>query len=335
MKTTRAKIKRIGWATGLPMLYLTFTTGFVLTIPASRIVRAESRAAGHAFTSVGKARYVFDTGVLRGEIRKDDLTLGLSSMVYVPSGTQLNGKYAIFSYYRVFTTNKRYADAAWDWPSTSKLLPDGAVRIAWPAKPEHPFEMTATYRLSGDATIDLETVVKAQKDLPHFEVFLASYFHAAFPTSRVYVQKNPKTQGKPNFLAAEKSFGHWQMFPRSDDVLPIIHDGRWDKKPNPVDWAIMPRMAAPIGVRQTATGDLAMVLMAPPKDCFAISTPYEGEGHYSLYMSLFGQDVQAGQTVKARCRLAVVAGASTDRILALYKKYMKELQGSNAADAGW
>jgi hypothetical protein len=316
------------------MLYLTLTTEFVLSIPASGVVPAESRAAGHVFTSAAKGRYVFDTGVLRGEILKDRLTLGLSSMVYIPSGTRLNGKYAIFSYYRVFTTDKRYGEGAWEWPSTLKLLPDGAVRITWPAKPEHPFEMSATYRLSGDAALDVETVVKAQKDLPGFEVFLASYFDAAFPTSRVYVQKNPKMQGKPGFLTAEKAFGHWQMFPRSDDVLPIIHDGRWAKKPNPVDWAIMPRMSAPIGVRQNSAGDLAVVLMAPPEDCFAISTPYEGDRHYSLYLSLFGRDVQAGQTAKAHCRMVVVAGASTDRILALYKKYMKELQGGAAADAG-
>jgi len=319
------------------MLHLMFTVALVMSISACRNVQAASPSLPNrtnpVFTSGGKDRYVFDTGILRGEIRKDDLTLGLSSLVHVPSGTKVSGKYGVFSYYRVFTTNQRYGHAAWEWPSVSKLLPDGAVQIVWPAEPNHPFEMAATYRLSGEATIDLETVVKAQKDLPHFEVFLASYFTEAFPASRVYVDRNPKAQGKPGFMAAEKSFGDWQMFPKAEDVLPMIQDGRWEKEPNPVKWTIMPCLAAPIGVRQTTAGNLAVVLMAPPEDCFAISTPYEGEGHYSTYLSLFGRDLRAGQTVKAHCRLVVAAGLSNDQILALYKEYMKELRGLTVSEA--
>lgn len=98
-------------------------------------------------------------------------------------------------------------------------------------------------------------------------------------------------------------------------------------------WTIMPCMAAPVGVRQTAAGNLVVVLMAPPEDCFAISTPYEGEGHYSMYLSLFGRDVPAGQTVKARSRLAVAEGLSDDQIAALYKEYMKELRGPTVSGA--
>ena len=327
------------------MLRLMVAAVFVISIPDNPCVRggdvrAETKSANPVFSSGGKDKYVFDTGILRGEIRKstagrlapDDLALGLSSLVHVHSGTKVSGKYGVFSYYRIFTTNQRYGHAAWEWPSVSKLLADGAVQIVWPAEPNHPFELTATYRLSGQAAIDVQTVVKAQKDLPHFEVFLASYFHEAFPASRVYVGKNPKAEGKPGFMAAEKSFGDWLMFPRTEDVLPMIHDGRWEKEPNPVKWIIMPRMAAPIGVRQTTAGNLAVVLMAPPEDCFAISTPYEGEGHYSTYLSLFGRDVRAGQTVKAHCRLVVGAGFSDDQILALYKEYMKELRGFTASE---
>jgi hypothetical protein len=308
------------------MLYLMFTVSLVLSIlPAPCLHGGDMRAANPSFASEGKDWYKFDTGVLCGEIRKDDLTLGLSSMVHVPSGMKVSGKYGVFSYYRVFTTNQRYGHAAWEWPSVSKLLPDGTVQIFWPAEPNQPVELTATYRLSGQAAIDVETVVKAQKDLPHFELFLASYFTEAFPKSRMYVDKNPKAQDRPGFLAAEKSFGDWLMFPKAEDVLPMIRDGRWDKEPNPVRWVIMPSLAAPIGVRSAASGGLAVVLMAPPEDCFAISTPYEGEGHYSTYLSLFGRDLRAGQVVKAHCRLVVAESLSNDRIVTLYKEYIKDL----------
>jgi hypothetical protein len=118
------------------------------------------------------------------------------------------------------------------------------------------------------------------------------------------------------------------MFPRAEDVLHMIQDGRWDKEPNPVKWTIMPPLAAPIGIRFAASGGLAIVLMAPPEDCFAISTPYEGEGHYSTYFSLFGRDVRAGQVVKAHCRLVVAENLTDDQIGALYNEYLKDLDSS-------
>ena len=285
----------------------------------------ENLSAKFAFTSKGKGEYVFDTGVLRGKLRPDGKSLGLSSLIHVPSGVRLNGGFGIFSFYRIFTTNKRYGHAAWDWPSVSKLLPDGAVQIVWPEGKDHPFEITATYRLTEETTVDLETTVKAQKNLRKFEVFLASYFHESFPAPYVYADTNPQTKGKPGFLLAEKSFGDWQMFPREKEVLQIIRDGRWQKEPNPVNWVIMPYLAAPVCVRRNEAANLAAVLMAPRDDCFAIATPYQGEGHHSIYLSLFGRDLKAGETVRARCRLVVAAAISNQQILELYQQYIKQL----------
>ena len=278
-----------------------------------------------AFTAKEDGGYGFDTGILRGGLREAGKGLGLTSAMHVPTGTTLNGAYGILSYYRVFTTNKRYGTAAWSWPGTSKLLPDGAVQVTWPEADDRPFEMAAIYRFHDSSTLDVETIVRPGKDLSKFEVFLASYFHEAFPLPQVYVGASPEAEGKPAFLTAKKSFGDWQMFPRNDDVVPIIRDGRWQKEPNPVDWKIMPAMAKPIALRRGSDAAPTAILMAPPDDCFAIATPYEGEGHYSMYFSLFGRDIKAGQTARARLRLVVTNTASDREILDLYRKYMKDI----------
>ena len=289
------------------------------------VTSVESKPAKLAFTSKKNGEYIFDTGILRGKLPQGDKTLGLSSVVHVPSGTELNGGYGIFSYYRVFTTNKRYGTAAWDWPSTSKLLSDGAVQITWPEGKERPFEMVAIYRWGANSTLDIETIVKARKDLSNFEVFLASYFNETFPTSYVCVGNHPDAKKRPGFLMAKKSYGDWQMFPRSQKVLGVIHDGRWQKEPHPVKWVIMPQMKRPIGLRCGAKGDLTAVLMAPVEDCFAIATPCEGESHYSMYLSLFGRDIKAGETAGARTRFVVTTAGSEKEILDLYRKYMKDI----------
>ena len=278
-----------------------------------------------AFTANKEGGYKFDTGILRGGLRQEGKDLGLTSAVHIPTGTALSGAYGILSYYRVFTTNKRYGTAAWGWPSTSKLLPDGTVQVTWPAADDRPFEMTCIYRFRDDSTLDVETIVKAKEDLSKFEVFLASYFHESFALPKVLVTPDPKTVGMRTFLTAKKSFGNWQMFPRNNDVVPIIRDGRWKKEPNPVDWKIMPPMAKPIALRRGSKAAPIAILMAPPDDCFAISTPYEGESHSSMYFSLFGRDIEAGQTARARLRLVVMEAVSNREILKLYEKYMKDI----------
>jgi hypothetical protein len=131
-------------------------------------------------------------------------------------------------------------------------------------------------------------------------------------------------EGKAGFLAARKSFGVWQMYPRESEAVSMIKDGRWTKQPNPVDWVILPEMKAPIGLRRGAGAEATAVLMAPCEDCFAISTPYEGEGHYSMYLSLFGCDVKAGESAKVRVRFAVVVGGSDVEVLKLYESYVSQ-----------
>ena len=278
-----------------------------------------------AFVANDKGEYTFDTGVLRGTLRQGGKSLGLAPLIHVPTGARLDRSMGILSFYRVFTTGQRYGAGAWDWPSTAKLLPDGAVQVTWPEAPDRPFEMGALYRWKDPQTIDLETTVTARQDVRGFESFLAAYFGEAFPTPCVYVRENPEAQGKPGLLPARKTYGEWQMFPRDDQVLPIIRDGRWGLQPNPVNWTIMPRLAAPLALRRGAGSGLVAVLMAPPEECFAIATPYEGESHYSLYMARFGRDLKAGETAQARTRLVIGAGIADDQAVTLYQQYVREL----------
>lgn len=286
----------------------------------------ENAPAKHAFAAGANGEYTFDTGTLRGKLRQGGKSQGLSSVVHVASGTRLDGYSGIFSPYRIFTTNKRYGTAAWNLASESKLLDDGGVEVTWKRGEDRPFELVAVYRLSGDSTIDLETIVKAGDDLDDFEVFVASYFDPAFPTPSVHVGPNAAGDGSP-FMRAVKSAGIWQMFPRNEKVAEVIRDGRWLKPPNPVDWVIRPSMVAPIALRRSTKDGLTGILMAPANDCFAISTPYEGEGHYSVYLSLFGCDVKAGQTARAHCRFVLADAPSDDEISGLYQRYMKDGQG--------
>jgi len=320
------KNQNMSYIAGLSCVVLFIALTITDKIYPNTPISAANQSAKLSFASEEGGGYVFNTGILRGRLQSEGKSLGLSSFIHLPSATRLDGRFGILSFYRIFSANMRYGSAVWDWPSESKLLPDGAVQIHWLAEKDRPFEMTTIYRWKDESTLDLETIVKPQKDLQRFEVFLASYFHENFPASCVYVSENPQTEGKPGFLVAKKSFGDWQMFPRDARVLQTIHDGRWQKEPNPVEWVIMPDLAAPIGLRREKEKGLTVILMAPSEDCFAIATPYEGDSHCSLYLSLFGRDIRAGEIARAHSRLIVAPASLDQKILDLYRAYISEVR---------
>ena len=274
-----------------------------------------------AFKQAGNESYTFDTGILRGTLRQEGRSIGLLSLEHIPSGSRLDGNdYGVFSHYRVFTANKRYGDGAWYLPSTSRLNPDGSVEISWPASEECPFELKALYRLSAPDTLDLITSVTAHSDLKAFESFLASYFTEAFPASSVYALGDGKDA--PSFQTTEQEQGHWQAFPRDREAVALIQDGRWKIEPNPVDWVIRGDATRPLALRRNPQTGVCAVVMARPEDCFAVMTPYAAEGHRSLYLSLFGRDIKAGETATARARLVVRPLSNDEEAIDLYKAYL-------------
>lgn len=277
------------------------------------------------FTAAGNGEFEFNTGFLRGKLRAGGKSMGLSSVIHVPSGKRLDRSNGLFSHYRVFTHNVRYGGGAWDWPSQAKLQDDGSVEVRWAAVEGRPFSMRAVYRWRNPLTLDLETVVQAEKDLGGLESFLASYFSEGFTNAAVYVNNSPDANGMPGFLPARAEFGAWQMFPRDTNVLGLITEGRWKLLPNPVDWKIMP-LAQPLSFRRDPAAGLTVVLMSPPSDCFAVAMPHQTEGHYSVYLSLFGRDIKAGETARARARLKFAEKISEEEMVKSYQGYCRELR---------
>lgn len=306
-----------------------FAAGMFSFTLAAEPTKLEFRAASE--TSVE-----FDTGVFRGSVRLDGKSQGIPSLIHIPTGINVAAEPklpGLLSYYRIFSTGKRYTHAARDWPVTFKILEDGALRIAFAPAPEHPLELTGTFRWSAPDTLDLETTVTPQVDLPKFEVFLSSYLAKGYEGS-VYLKPNRYSKTKPTFIRtnwSELTDGNYLIFPRELTDLPMIYDGRWEIGPSPVTWAFSRYLEAPVGVRRNAENGLAIAWMARPEDCFAIALPYNKQppdgvsGHESLYLSLFGRDLPADQTATARCRMIVGKDLTDEVILDRYQAYAAEV----------
>ncbi len=114
------------------------------------------------------------------------------------------------------------------------------------------------------------------------------------------------------------------MFPRDAAAVKLIQDGRWELPPNPVQWKILPQLERPLAVRREVGGDTAALLMARVADCFAIAMPYETEGHFSVYLSLFGRDLPAGKMAIARSRLQLLKAPSDAEMVESFRTFEKQ-----------
>ncbi len=280
-----------------------------LCFTASAIAEDPETGNGDAvmlrFTAADDGGYAFDTGVLTGRLNAGGRALGLTGVVHQPTGRRLAAGLGLMHPYRIFSGNQRFGDGARDWNTTSTITADGAVQVRWEPPFEVPFVLRAVYRWHDPTTLDVHFDVQANEDLATFEIFLASYFEAGFADPYVYVQ-DPE-QG-PTFLLGERARGHWLMTPRDEGAVTLIRDGRWETHPHPVDWTLLPPLVQPVALRRDRHSDLVAVVMASRADCFAVSTPYAGETHYSLYLSLLGHDVPAGERAQSQARLKIASG---------------------------
>jgi hypothetical protein len=305
------------------------TAALVATLLSVTPLLAESPKT--VFRPAGTGLFDFDTGILRGRLKLDGRYQGVYPLVDAGSAADLTMPPGVFSPYRVFTTGKRFGNAARDWPTTTRLLDDGAVEVRWPAGKENPLEITGVYRLAAADTLDLELTVRPQLDLPDFELFMSSYFTRSFRAS-VYLKPQGLLVQKPRFVPVDRGKddkGGYVMFPRDDKALDMIRDGRWKIPPNPVDWDARRWLAAPLVVRRDAGADITAVMMCPPDDCFAVSSPWnpsmpDGGGYRSLYLSLFGRSLKTGQEARARCRLVIGRKITDQRAVELYEAYVKQ-----------
>jgi len=276
--------------------------------------------------------FAFDTGVLRGTVRMNGHSQGIVELVHVGSGVPVvaGGRLpGALSPYRVFSRGVRYGNAARDWPTETKVLDDGALRVFWKAGEVNPLEITAVYRWTRPDTLDLELAVTPKRDMPDFELFMSSYFEQGF-FAKVYAKADPSPDSAGKLLPTDRTpdaEGGYVMFPRDEDALRMIRDGRWKIPPSPVDWWVDQRLAAPLALRRDRQTGITAVMMSLPDDCFAVSSPFNpgtptAGGYRSLYQSLFGRDLAAGRNDRVRLRLIVGEKISDEEAVRMYGKYL-------------
>ena len=274
------------------------------------------------FSQGDSGSFVFNTGIIRGTLRMNGQAIGLKPFYFMNDSLSLSSNTGIFNHYRVFTVGKRYGYGARRWPGSAILAEDGTVHVFWPRTKYRPFELSAIYTIKALNIIDLTTKVKAEEDLKNFEVFLASYLNNQFTESKVWAYPSSSANTEPIFISAKKELGEWLSFPRDEDALAIINDGRWKLEPHPLEWLTVSNYALPLMVRQNPESGIAVVAITKRSDCFGVFTPHNTEKHFSHYMSLFGYNIDKGDSAQVHSRLVILKNPTDDEIIQVTNDFL-------------
>lgn len=298
------------------LAFVSFSIHLLLgALQAADPAAGERGNAGLRFNVDGKG-FRFDTGWLSGRLHAEGRSQGLSEVAVSGVVNKVSASMGLLSHYRLLDANARYGPAAWDWVSEASLLSDGSVEAKWQSDEAHPFDMVATYRLVAPDTVDVTTRVTARRPLEGFEVFLASYFNGF---ERSFVRT--RADGAERFLEVLERDATWHMFPTDGSMVSLIQDGRWKREPNPVTWAIRDPFAMPLAMRVDSTNDLCGLVMADPRGCFAVATPFGSEPHRSLYLSLFGKTLKIGEIARVRSRLVLAKKLSEAEVMERWRGF--------------
>lgn len=322
----------------------TVLVGLILLLSAIQVTAASLKFEKNSYGS-----YSVDTGEMKGTLRDKQGTRwgpsrGFRSVVHTPTNVQISRNRGWLGHYRFLTTDNRLNPDGWDWDSKTQLLDDGTVQAKWMADKEHPFDMTAIYRFVTPSIMEVETEITAKEKLEKFQLVQSSYFGNSFNESRVYtsvdgvsvpefvevlklsdaeVAKREKVGKRHERAQMRKDYKSWYMFPSNNDAWETVMDGRWNYGPYPLGWIKMSNYAEPLALRKHDKKNLYTLTMANPDVIDTLGIPHTNEPHRSNYFVFFGDDIQAGQTVKALLRIVIDENITKEKALDYYKTFLE------------
>ncbi|MCF8363022.1 MAG: hypothetical protein K9G70_10415 [Prolixibacteraceae bacterium] len=160
--------------------------------------------------------------------------------------------------------------------------------------------------------IDMDMWVETLANYPGFEIMLASYLAPGFePGAYVATEEfGPVEPEQIHVVDQPMINGLYPFFPRDEAGANRLTDGRHQKGRWYWRMAIGRRYGMPLGFFSNDGVDV--VLMGRPEDVYAVGVTYKGDaendnvaGHRSLYLSLFGENLMAGEGRRTQMRMVI------------------------------
>ncbi len=279
-------------------------------------------------------RFDFETQQIQGTIRLDGAYHGVTRLVDKRTGRQvIDPRYSALNLFKLMSVNH-----AMDQPRSMKRTtthgPNWA-EVKWAATESHKAELTARYEVVEPNAVDVTVTVRSEAAYSGYELFMSSYFDKVL---RPHVHLEPGTRKAPGLVVPTVNDvfrGTVVVFPRDAHAARLCVDGRWERTERgtpTVQMCPVRHYAHCLAFLVDPDGQLGVVLMARPRDCYAISTRYHADNDadrlttYSAFdLSLFGDDLLPNDERTVRVRLAVTPlDDELSQPLKLYQAFVAE-----------
>lgn len=279
----------------------------------------------------------FDTPRIAGTIRLEGPYHGVARLVDKRSGRQLiDERYSALNLFKLMSANLVMGQPR-KMERTTALGP-GWAEIRWAADDAHRADLVARYEVHPPDAIDLTVTLRARGIYAAYELFLSNYFDAALQP-HVYLRTRDRAGADLVIPWVNDAFrGTVLVFPRDAHAARRCLDGRWDRCEGgtpTVQMCPVRHYAHCVATMAAPDKTVAAVLMADPRDCYAVSARYHADAPadrlttYSAFdLSLFGCDVVPDDVRRVKVRLVVTApDAAFSQPLALYRAFLDEENG--------
>jgi hypothetical protein len=195
-------------------------------------------------------------------------------------------------------------------------LEDRKVWIEFPGTSEWPAQSRLCYDLTDGGSIDLEFEFEFGAALEGFEAFIASYFHGG---------RLPYVCLHDGWSSPEPGEQCQLFIPRDEAGASLPGDGRWDwLEERGIRVAIHPdKYRLAVLVDWDRKTGWALVQMIDPDACPSISI---NSFCHAQDISLLGQDVERGEKVRVRGRIAYICIEDLEEIEHVYRAFLAEVR---------
>lgn len=254
-----------------------------------------------------------------------------SNMLISPDGSEME-HVGLLNFFRVLISGGYLTELRAEKPLV-KPEKDG-VTLTWLPTIRRQANVTIRFTFSEPNIIDMDMSVETLTNYPGFEVLLSAYLAPGF-VSGAYVAKEEFGPVEPEQIRITDQpmiHGVWPFFPRDEAGAHLLTDGRHQKGRWYWRMAVGRRYGMPMAFFNN--GDVDVLVMGRPEDVYAVGATYEGDpktddiaAHRSLYLSLFGEDLVAGEGRRTQMRMIIGKyGSDPNKHASLYEAFLNDVK---------
>ena len=254
-----------------------------------------------------------------------------SNMLISPDGSGME-HVGLLNFFRVLIRGGYLTELREEKPLV-KAEKDG-VTLTWLPTIRRQANVTIRFTFLEPNIIDMDMSVETMINYPGFEILMSAYMAPGF-VSGAYVAKEEFGPVEPEQIRITDQpmiHGVWPFFPRNEAGANLLTDGRHQKGRWYWRMAVGRRYGMPMAFFNK--GEVDVLVMGRPEDVYAVGVTYEGDAekdnvaaHRSLYLSLFGEDLAAGEGRRTQMRMIIGEfGSDQNKHISLYEAFLDDVK---------